>query len=123
MRYTYVSWKFLAIAHHQNLTKAADELAMSQSAASSALKDLEERFSTQLFDRIGVCNSTSKASCCAKKPRHTAGTGQRSRRRAGTPQRSRAFKRGATLSIGNYLAVGLVARYMADYPLPKSACM
>ena len=54
MRYTLRQLEvFLAIAHHQNLTKAADELAMSQSAASSALKDLEERFSTQLFDRIG----------------------------------------------------------------------
>src|SRR5690554_7586222 len=44
---------FLSVAHHQNLTKAANELAMSQSAASSALKELEERYDVQLFDRIG----------------------------------------------------------------------
>jgi len=44
---------FLAAARFQNLSKAADDLAMSQSAASSALKDLEKQFDIQLFDRIG----------------------------------------------------------------------
>ena len=44
---------FIAVANHQNLTRAADELSMSQSAASSALKDLEERYDVLLFDRIG----------------------------------------------------------------------
>ena len=44
---------FLATAHHENLTRAATSLAMSQSAASSALKDLESQFDVQLFDRVG----------------------------------------------------------------------
>ena len=44
---------FLAAAHTENITRAAEQLAMSQSAASSALKDLETQFSIQLFDRIG----------------------------------------------------------------------
>ena len=40
---------FLAAAHFQNITRAADSLAMSQSAASSALKELESQFDIQLF--------------------------------------------------------------------------
>ena len=32
---------FLAIAHFQNVTQAANSLALSQSAASTALKELE----------------------------------------------------------------------------------
>ncbi|MFO7703606.1 MAG: LysR family transcriptional regulator, partial [Halopseudomonas sp.] len=44
---------FLATAFHENITRAADSLAMSQSAASSALRDLEQQFSVQLFDRVG----------------------------------------------------------------------
>ncbi len=54
MRYTLRQLEvFIAIAQSGNLTRAADHLAMSQSAASSALKDLENQFDVQLFDRIG----------------------------------------------------------------------
>ena len=44
---------FLATAQHENVTRAAKALAMSQSAASGALKELESQFDVLLFDRIG----------------------------------------------------------------------
>ena len=44
---------FLATADFQNISRAASHLAMSQSAASGALKDLEHRYGAQLFDRVG----------------------------------------------------------------------
>ena len=44
---------FLATARHENVTRAAAALAMSQSAASGALKELEDQFNVQLFDRVG----------------------------------------------------------------------
>jgi len=54
MRYTLRQLEvFLGIAHQQNVSKAAQALNLSQSAASSALKDLEQQFDVQLFDRIG----------------------------------------------------------------------
>src|SRR5690606_42025993 len=54
MKYTLRQLEvFLATAFYENLTRAADSLAMSQSAASSALRDLEGQFNVQLFDRIG----------------------------------------------------------------------
>ena len=54
MRYTLRQLEvFLATARHENVSRAAEELAMSQSAASGALKELEQQFDVQLFDRMG----------------------------------------------------------------------
>ena len=54
MRFTLKQLQvFLAVARHENVSLAADQLAMSQSAASTALKELERRFGLRLFDRIG----------------------------------------------------------------------
>lgn len=44
---------FLAVARGESVSRAAEELAMSQSAVSGALADLERQFDIQLFDRIG----------------------------------------------------------------------
>jgi DNA-binding transcriptional LysR family regulator len=44
---------FLATAHYENVTRAAESLAMSQSAASGSLKELERQFDMKLFDRLG----------------------------------------------------------------------
>lgn len=108
---------FLATAHHKNISKAAEELSMSQSAASAALKDLESLFNIQLFDRVG-------------KRLQINAVGQRIRPKAEalldmaqelesdlTQQSSHGcIKLGATLTIGNYLAVGLITKYLADAP-------
>ena len=54
MRYTLRQLQvFLAAARHENVSRAAETLAMSQSAASGALKELEQQFDVLLFDRIG----------------------------------------------------------------------
>ena len=54
---------FAAIARSENVSRAAETLAMSQSAASSALVELERQFDCPLFDRIGKSlrlNSTGR---------------------------------------------------------------
>ena len=54
MRFTLKQLQvFLAVASHENVSLAAEELAMSQSAASTSLAELEHRFGLRLFDRIG----------------------------------------------------------------------
>ena len=54
MRYTLRQLEvFLAVARTGGVSRAGDELAMSQSAVSSALADLERQFDVRLFDRIG----------------------------------------------------------------------
>ena len=44
---------FLATARYENISRAAGDLSMSQSAASDSLRELEHQFDVQLFDRIG----------------------------------------------------------------------
>jgi DNA-binding transcriptional LysR family regulator len=108
---------FVALCHYQNMTRAAEHLAMSQSAASSALKELEQQFDLQLFDRVGKrlqINERGRSlrpqvEALLEQAREVeallAGQG------AGI-----SLKVGATLTIGNYLAVGIMARMLDDYP-------
>lgn len=108
---------FLATAHFENITRAADSLSMSQSAASAALKELEEHVNVQLFDRAGKrlqLNELGKA----LRPR-----AQELLERAQALEHSLLqqatvgdLKVGATLTIGNYLAVGVMARFMNLHP-------
>lgn len=44
---------FVAVAERQHLTRAADALHLSPSAVSAALRTLEQRYGTRLFDRVG----------------------------------------------------------------------
>ena len=44
---------FVAVAERQHLTQAADVLALTPSAVSAAIRGLEERYGTRLFDRVG----------------------------------------------------------------------
>ncbi len=108
---------FVAIAHQQNLTRAADELAMSQSAASSSLKDLESQFGLQLFDRIGKRLQLNEQGRLLR-PQAEALLAQARDFEQSLLQHADAgpLNVGATLSIGNYLAVGLMAEYMERYP-------
>lgn len=106
---------FLAIARTENVIRAAEGLAMSPSAASAALGHLERHFDLQLFDRIGKrlqLNETGRLLW----PRAEALLAQareleESLRLHGDIGR---IKVGATLTIGNYLAVSLIARYMQE---------
>ena len=108
---------FLAIAHFNNVTQAANSLALSQSAASTALKELEQRFDVSLFDRIGKRLQLNELGSLVR-PRAEALLAQaREFERSLTSSESAgAIKVGATLTIGNYLAVGIIARFMALHP-------
>ncbi|MCG6857181.1 MAG: LysR family transcriptional regulator [Salaquimonas sp.] len=44
---------FVAVAEHGHVTRAADALGLSQSAASAAIATLETRYHARLFDRVG----------------------------------------------------------------------
>jgi DNA-binding transcriptional LysR family regulator len=118
MRYTLRQVEvFLAVARTGSVSRAGDELAMSQSAVSSSLAELERQFDVRLFDRLGkrlrlsemgrAIRSRAEAVWDQAHELETlladhAGTGQ--------------LRLGATLTIGNYVAVPLMARYMRDVP-------
>ena len=52
---------FAAVAQHRSFTRAAAELAMSQSALSHAMKALEERLGVRLLSRTTRSVSTTEA--------------------------------------------------------------
>ncbi|MCG8518716.1 MAG: LysR family transcriptional regulator [Pseudomonadales bacterium] len=121
MRYSFRQLEvFLAAAHFQNITKAADSLAMSQSAASSALKELENQFGIQLFDRVGKRLQLNELGRLYR-PKVESLLAQAGELEQAFLQHTEvgALKVGATLTIGNYLAVELMARYMNSDNHPR----
>lgn len=111
---------FLATAHYENITLASESLHMSQSAASIALQSLEKQFDIQLFDRVGKRLQLNELGRMVR-PRAEALL-ERAQDLEMTLRRHSEIgplKVGATLSIGNYLAVSLVARYMQENPGAK----
>jgi DNA-binding transcriptional LysR family regulator len=118
MRYTLRQLEvFIAIAHQQNVSKAAQALSLSQSAASSALKELEQQFDAQLFDRIGKRLQLNEQGRMIR-PKAESLLAQASDLEQTLLKHADAghLKVGATLSIGNYLAVNIMADMMKQQP-------
>ena len=107
---------FLATAHHENVTRAAGGLAMSQSAASGSLKELEEQFGVQLFDRVGKRLQLSELGRQLRPQAETLLAQARAFEAAlaGDDAMGR-LKIGATMTIGNYLAVNMIADFRKRY--------
>jgi DNA-binding transcriptional LysR family regulator len=121
MKYSFRQLEvFLAAAHFQNITRAAESLAMSQSAASSALKELENQFDIQLFDRVGKRLQLNELGRLYR-PKAESLLAQATELEQALSKHSEvgALKVGATLTIGNYLAVGVMAQYMNTPTRPK----
>lgn len=118
MRYTLRQLEvFLAVARTGSVSRAGDELAMSQSAVSSSLADLERQFSVLLFDRIGKRLQPSEMGRALRSRAEAVWDEARELETALANQAdSGRLRVGATLTIGNYVAVPLMARYMRDRP-------
>ncbi len=107
---------FVAIAREQNVSRAAERLCMSQSAASNALVELERQFDNPLFDRIGKSLHLNASGVGllpladqlldqARQIESYLGGG-----------RLAPLTVGATLTIGNYLGTLVIAEYMRQHP-------
>jgi DNA-binding transcriptional LysR family regulator len=110
---------FAAIARSENVSRAAATLAMSQSAASSALVELERQFDCPLFDRIGKSlrlNSTGRGLLAQAEDLLARAAGIEGYLAGGTLG---PLVVGATLTIGNYLATLVVAEYLQRHPASK----
>lgn len=107
---------FVAIARAENVSRAAEQLKLSQSAASSALVELERMFERPLFDRVGKSlhlNSTGRG-LLDKAEALLIQAGDIETYLTGSGPGPLAI--GATLTIGNYLATLIVVEYMRRYP-------
>lgn len=107
---------FLAVAAHENVSQAANELAMSQSAASTALKELEHRFEVSLFDRIGKrLQLNEQGQLIRPKVAALISRAIELENTLSLDTEVGDLKVGATLTIGNYLAIGIIARFMQEH--------
>lgn len=118
MRYTLRQLQvFLATAHHESISQAAEALNMSQSAASSALKEIESQFDIQLFDRIGKRLQINELGQAIRPQAQSlldqANDLELSLANHHSPS---DLKVGATLTIGNYLAVPIMSAYKQQHP-------
>ena len=108
---------FVAISRTESVSRAAETLSLSQSATSTALSELERQFDLQLFDRVGKSlriNETGQQLL----PRAVELL-DRAKEIENLLQGHAGFghmKIGATLTVGNYLATILVARFLQDHP-------
>lgn len=108
---------FVAIARHGSVSAAAAEVSLTQSAASTALAELERQGGRRLFDRVGKSLHLNES-----------GRGLLPRavelldRAAEIDQALRGDEAigglhvGATLTIGNYLATLIVAEFLQRHP-------
>ncbi len=107
---------FIETARNENVSRAAQVLSMSQSAASSALLELEKSHDCLLFDRVGKSlrlNSLGRGLL----PMAESVLGQVADIEAYLAGHQLAPLRiAATLTIGNYLATLIVAEYMRRHP-------
>jgi DNA-binding transcriptional LysR family regulator len=107
---------FVAVARAGSVSGAGEALAMSQSAVSGALGDLERQFGLQLFDRIGKRLRLSELGQSVR-ARAEGVLDQASELEGAFEGRSAVgrLRIGATLTIGNHLVAPLMARFMREH--------
>ena len=123
MHLTLRQWQvFVSIADAGTTAAAGAQLALSQSATSAALNELESQLARPLFDRIGrrlVLNPQGRALLdparallvAAVDLERLAGVGQ-----VGPGALPLLLRLGASTTIGNYLLPSCVAALLADNP-------
>ena len=90
---------------------------MSQSAASDSLKELENQFDIKLFDRVGKrLKLNDFGRVLQPRAEELLERARELEAALGRHQALGALRVGATLSIGNYLAIPLIAQYRQRFP-------
>ena len=104
---------FVAVARTGSVSRAADEEALSQSAASTSLSEFERQFDCRLFDRVG---KTLRINALGEQllPKAVEILDRATEIEALLEGRTGlgSLHIGATLTIGNYLATLIVANFL-----------
>lgn len=106
---------FAEVLKSGSTTQASQMLALSQSAVSAALTDLEGQLGVQLFDRVGkrlVVNEHGRLLY----PRALALLEQAGEIEQLFREDNGAIRVYASSTIGNYILPGVIARYRKDFP-------
>jgi DNA-binding transcriptional LysR family regulator len=108
---------FLEVARVESVSRAATALAMSQSAVSGALGDLERQFDVQLFDRLGKRLQLSALGRSIRgRAEATLDQARELERALADRKQVGGLRIGATLTTGNYLVAPLMARFKREHP-------
>lgn len=108
---------FVAIARNGNVSRAAEEIPLSQSATSTALGEFERQFGLQLFDRVGKSLRLNEIGRQLL-PRAVELLDRANEIEDLLEGRSGfgPLSIGATLTIGNYLTTLIVAKFLQRHP-------
>ncbi|UKY37842.1 DNA-binding transcriptional regulator YeiE [Pantoea dispersa] len=107
---------FTEVLKSGSTTQASQVLALSQSAVSAALADLESQLGVQLFDRVGkrlVLNEHGRLLY----PRAVGLLEQAIEIEQLFKEDNGAIRLFASSTIGNYLLPGMIAAYRRDFPM------
>lgn len=108
---------FLAVAKEQSISRAAEQLSMSQSATSAALQEFESRYNLQLFDRSAKrLRLNSLGISLRSKAEKLMVHAQEFDKDLQQNEELGHLRVGASLTIANYLAAGFLATYMQRHP-------
>jgi len=108
---------FVAIADSGSTTSAGEAMALSQSATSSALKELEKVLDVQLFDRVGarlVLNDVGRG--LLEQARVVLDAASRIEKEFEGGALAGSLRIGASTTIGNYILPALVGSYAPTHP-------
>ncbi len=109
---------FIAVAQEGNVTRAAGQLNITQSATSMALADFETQLGHKLFDRVGKrlqLNDTGRL-LLPKAIDTLARVSEIEGLASGSAEAIGTLKIGASLTIGNYVMPGLIGSFMREHP-------
>ncbi len=108
---------FLCVAKFQSVSKAAEQLCLSQSAASAALQSLEKAYGVTLFDRQGNKIKLNAIGHTLRKEAETLFAHCQQFDDALQLHSDIGHLRvGASFTIGNHLVVRYLAEYLNKYP-------
>ncbi len=118
MRYSLRQFEiFVAISRNESVSRAAEELSLSQSATSAALADLERQFDLKLFDRVGKSLRINEAGRqLLPRAVELLDRAEEIEAQLNGHASFGDMNIGATLTIGNYLITILVAKFLQKHP-------
>jgi DNA-binding transcriptional LysR family regulator len=106
---------FVAVAHSGSTTAASTDIALSQSATSAAVNELERLLSLKLFDRVGkrlLLNDNGRA-LLPKALAMLDGAGAIEQMARDGSAQAQSLRIGASTTIGNHVLPSLLSRFYA----------
>lgn len=108
---------FITVYQKESITRAADDLHMTQPAVSLAIKELESHYQIRLFDRIGKrIYITEQGKWLYEYALHIVSLFDEMEERVKTWNNKGGLRVGSSITIGNFLLPKLVGEFQKQYP-------